>query len=100
MRNQLVNRPRIWSTSTSRGSSSGQTSACRAFQLSSPSAASALDLARAISISGLVDLRRPVGLGAAWPAPPAPEPAPEPVTEPAAPPDRADGGRRLDGWTR
>ncbi len=60
---QVMLRPRIESTSTSAGSSSGQTSGWRAFHRSRPSSASALVLARAISISGLVDLRRPVGLG-------------------------------------
>jgi len=67
--------------------------------------------ARATSISGLVDWRRPVGFGAARPPDPgAPAVPPGPPPDPDAP-DAADApdapaapappdGRRLDGWTR
>ena len=75
--------PRIESTSTSAGAKSSQTSGWRARQRSRPSRASFSVAARAISTSGTVVRRRPVG----------------PTFLPGA-----GGGtspiRRRDGWTR
>ena len=51
--------PRMPSTSTSAGCSSGTTSGCFAFQRSSASSASGFVFVRATSISGMVDCRRP-----------------------------------------
>src|SRR6202012_5402659 len=96
----------------------GQTVGWRSFHRSSPAMASSLVWARAISISGLVDLRRPVGFGARFrPGPPSASAPGAPSAFPFGPtsvfpsasaaeppdvfvPDRADTDRRLDGWTR
>src|SRR5438128_1194242 len=61
IRVQVVFRPRIESTRTSEGARCDQTSAWRPRQRCSPARASASVAARAISISGMVLRRRPVG---------------------------------------
>ena len=63
MRYQSVKRPRIESTRMSAGSSKATTERWRAFQRSKPASAFSLVAARAISIRGFVDARRPVGAG-------------------------------------
>ena len=63
IRVHVVERPRIASTSTSFGSRWAAASGWRAFQRSSPASASSLRAARAISRSGFVLRRRPVGDG-------------------------------------
>lgn len=63
MRVQVVERPRIESTSTSAGSKRSAASGQRAFQRSRPASASSLCAARAISMTGMVLRRRPVGVG-------------------------------------
>ena len=51
------------STRTSAGSRAAETAGCRAFQVSRAASASALVAARAISMTGMDVLRRPVGVG-------------------------------------
>ena len=76
------------STSTSAGSRYSQTFGCRCFHNSSPVIASSLVAARATSISGIVDRRRPVG------------PLDLPGAGGATVAARPALIRRLDGWTR
>ena len=58
MRVQVVERPRIASTSTSAGARCGQTSGWRSFQRARPAIASAWVAARPISMSGFDGIRR------------------------------------------
>ena len=59
----VVDRPRIESTRTSAGSSAAAAVGQRAFQRSRPARASSFLAARAISMTGIDDVRRPVGVG-------------------------------------
>jgi len=61
MRVQVLERPRIASTSTSSASSRAAAAGWRAFQRSKPARASASRRAFAIVTSGCVERRRPVG---------------------------------------
>ena len=115
-RYQSDDRPRIPSTRTSAGSRYAATSGWRAFQRSSPSIASSFYSARAISMTGIDVLRRPVGVGRepahsvgrpAFGSPAATAAARSAATSGGGPPASprpgsysAFGRRAFDGWTR
>jgi hypothetical protein len=90
IRVHVVDRPRMGSTITSAGRRCGTTSGWRAFHRSSPSMASPVVAARAISIRGTVVRRRPVG--------PLDLPGAGGGTAPSS--FGVEGIRRRDGWTR
>jgi hypothetical protein len=88
MRVQVLERPRMASTSTSSTCSSAAASGWHAFQRSSPASASSLCCAFATVMSGCVDCRRPLPLPAAL------APSSSPARAAFAAPLRRDGCTR------